>query len=243
MPSKEFCELEKSPSSIPQFFDKYFPGASDLIPTEDLIDSFRANPHLPLISIKCKPYHYGASGVIIGDAAHAMVPFYGQGMNAGLEDVRVLFDILDKHDLRAETNHPHGYSTCPSPFYDRAHALAEYSASRAPDAYAINELALQNYIEMRASVLSKTYLLRKYLEEFVSVKLPHMGWLTRYTRVSFTNEGYADVIKRTDHQSKVLMRSFWALVASPWLLGITIAAYKSRYGLASLLKGWRSLGQ
>ncbi|EHL01825.1 putative Kynurenine 3-monooxygenase [Glarea lozoyensis 74030] len=77
-----------------------------------------------------------------------MVPFYGQGMNAGLEDIRILFEILDKYPSRAE-------------------ALAKYSEYRKEDAHVINDLALQNYVEMRASVVSPFYSARKWLEETV----------------------------------------------------------------------------
>ena len=94
---KGFEELDES-GKVVEYFDKKFPGVvPDLITEDDLRKQYASNQHLPLISIKCTPYHYGNSGVIVGDAAHAMVPFYGQGMNAGLEDVRVLFDLIDKH--------------------------------------------------------------------------------------------------------------------------------------------------
>lgn len=228
MPSKEFSDLENNPASLPSFFDKHFPGVTDLIPNNELIDSFNTNPHLPLISLKCKPYHYGSSCVIVGDAAHAMVPFYGQGMNAGMEDVRILFSILDKHSNMDETNDPTSEATSSSnPSSQRSLALAEYSAVRPADAHAINDLALQNYIEMRSSVLSRRYRLRKYLEEFMSVYLPRLGWQTKYARVSFSNEGYFDVIKRSDAQGKALTQGFLALVASPFF--ITAAYYGFRY--------------
>lgn len=204
MPSGNFAELEADSSKLPDFFDHHFPGVTSLIPRSELISSFEANPHLPLISIKCTPYHFSGSAVVLGDAAHAMVPFYGQGMNAGLEDVYTLFSILDKHSAQ-ETNDPEGRSTT-DPDILRASALAEYTEVRTPDAHAINDLALQNYIEMRASVLSPTYRLRKALEELLSKYIPRLGWQTKYSRVSFSNERFSEVIAKSDHQGKVLTR-------------------------------------
>ncbi|KAL5327553.1 hypothetical protein ACEPPN_005252 [Leptodophora sp. 'Broadleaf-Isolate-01'] len=195
LPSSHIATLENDPSTIPSFFDTYFPGVTSLIAPETLIHSFKSNPHLPLISIKCQPYHYGSSVVIIGDAAHAMVPFYGQGMNAGLEDVNVLFSILDSHTLPSSTLDASA----------RAKALSAYSAYRQPDAHAINELALQNYTEMRASVISPLYKARKWLEEGLSVWLPGLGWRTKYSRVSFGNERYAEVVSSDDRQARLLL--------------------------------------
>lgn len=124
-----------------------------------------------------------------------MVPFYGQGMNAGLEDVNVLFSILDSHTLPSSTLDASA----------RAKALSAYSAYRQPDAHAINELALQNYTEMRASVISPLYKARKWLEEGLSVWLPGLGWRTKYSRVSFGNERYAEVVSSDDRQARLLL--------------------------------------
>ncbi|CAK7221174.1 kynurenine 3-monooxygenase, mitochondrial precursor [Sporothrix curviconia] len=223
MPAAEFAHLEATQDdgvTLPAFFDCHFPGVTQLISPADLIASFRRNPHLPLISVNCKPYHFQASAVIVGDAAHAMVPFYGQGMNAGLEDVRVLFELLDKH-ATVESNSPAGEEDAASTnAANRALALAEYSALRVPDAYAINDLALHNYTEMRASVLSPTYRLRKFLEEQLSVHVPWLGWATKYSRVSFGNERYSEVVRKSEFQGRVLLGGLVGTVGVPVLSGL-----------------------
>jgi kynurenine 3-monooxygenase len=164
--------------------------------------------------------------VIVGDAAHAMVPFYGQGMNAGLEDVRVLFSLLDKHD-----------STTPSGAKEqRALALAEYSELRTADAHAINDLALQNYTEMRASVTSPVYKFRKWLEEALSVHIPSLGWQTKYSRVSFGNERYSEVISRSERQGKLLVMGLAGVLSGPVLVGGLVAWYRWRKGFSGTLR-------
>ena len=155
-----------------------------------------------------------------------MVPFYGQGMNTGMEDVRILFSILDKHAHLDESNDPAGDAEPVSPALQRTRALAEYSTVRAPDAHAINDLALQNYVEMRASVLSARYRLRKYLEEAASVWLPALGWQTRYARVSFSNEGYAEIVRKSERQGKILVRTFLGLLFSPVAIGAVAFGYR-----------------
>jgi len=174
-PAAVFSNLEQNPTQILSFFETTFPGAAQLIGPSELQKQFDHNPHLPLISIKSSPHHYGSSGVILGDAAHAMVPFYGQGMNAGLEDVRVLFEHLDAHPATQD---------------GRALALDGYSLMRVPDAHTINDLALSNYWEMHAGVRSPLYLLRKNIEEFLSDKLPSTGFATQYSRVSFSTQRF-----------------------------------------------------
>lgn len=201
-PASYFSSISENPEQkLVKFFHKNFPGVCpDLISASDLQKQFLENPHLPLISIKCKPYHYKSSVVILGDAAHAMVPFYGQGMNAGLEDVRVLYDILDKHGVYDPSVHDPAARN-----QTREVALDEYTAQRAPDAAAINDLALRNYEEMRSGVQSPLYKMRKWMEETVNVSLPALGWRTQYTRVSFENQRYTDVEKAVRRQGRILM--------------------------------------
>lgn len=216
MPHKHFTRLDADHASIVPFFEQYFPGITDeLISRDDLQKQYLENPHLPLISIKCSPHHFGSSGVIVGDASHAMVPFYGQGMNTGLEDVRVLFEVLDKHKPTSEA--------AASVATARARALEEYSALRVPDTAAITNLALDNYKEMRSDVLSPVYKLRKAIEEKLSVWLPSLGWATQYSRVSFGNERYSEVEKQTKHQGRVLERAMLAtLFGSLGVLGVLL---------------------
>ena len=215
-PSDTFTSLEEASSAdIVRFFTDRFPGVCpDLISSEDLIEQFSQNPHLPLISIKCTPYHFKASGVVIGDAAHAMVPFYGQGMNAGLEDVRVLFGFLDKfgvYDLEKASSHEREKA--------RARALAEYTRVRTPDAHAINNLALGNYREMGAHVISPLYKLRKWLDEILDVHVPSLGWRTQYTRVSFENQPYSDVIKSVQIQGRIISSALGMSSLAAGILG------------------------
>lgn len=186
MSKEDFEELEAS-GKVVEYFSKNFPAVvPDLIAEDDLLKQFTNNEHLPLISIKCTPYHYDSAGVIVGDAAHAMVPFYGQGMNAGLEDVRVLFETLD--------NNPN----------DRTKALNEYTKQRTPDAQTINDLALGNYREMASDVTKPLYLLRKWVEETLYVHFPSLGWATQYSRVTFSNMRYSEVHQASQRQARIL---------------------------------------
>ncbi|KAF2260446.1 kynurenine 3-monooxygenase [Lojkania enalia] len=181
-----FEELDRS-GKVVEYFNAKFPGVvPDLVTEDGLKKQYSTNAHLPLITIKCSPYHFGSSGVIVGDAAHAMVPFYGQGMNAGLEDVRVLFEFLDKY---------------PS---NRAAALEGYTKERTPDAQTINDLALRNYREMATDVKRPLYRVRKWIEETLDLYLPAVGWATQYSRVTFSNMRYSEVQQRSQRQARIL---------------------------------------
>jgi kynurenine 3-monooxygenase len=129
MPNEIFQRI-KTPGQVIEFFEKYFYDAIDLIGKQHLIDCYFATKPSPLVSVKCSPHH-GQKCVLLGDAAHAMVPFYGQGMNCGFEDVVVFFELLDQYG------------------FDRlGQVLGEYSKQRVPDAHSICDLAQRNYDEV-----------------------------------------------------------------------------------------------
>lgn len=175
----------KTEEEILSFFEREFPDSIPLIGKEKLISDFKTNPSSPLISIKCKPYHYKDKVAIMGDAAHAMVPFYGQGMNCGFEDCLVFHEILEKHN------------------YDFASALPDYSVFRNPDAEAIIDLAMYNYLEMRSHVNSKMYLVRKKFDDFLHWIAPNY-WIPRYTMTTFSRIRYHEVIARSKKQDTIV---------------------------------------
>jgi kynurenine 3-monooxygenase len=110
----------------------------------------------------------------------------------------------------------------------RKQILEEYSATRTKDAHAINDLALNNYKEMRASVTDPVYKFRKWLEERINVYVPSLGWATKYSRVSFGNEPYSEVVLKSEHQGRVLVRALVGIMCGPLVMGGLIALWRFR---------------
>ncbi|KAL4804801.1 kynurenine 3-monooxygenase [Aspergillus unguis] len=229
-PAAHFAKLEHSTESLLQSFDEHFPGVCpELISPSDLTNQFTSNPHLPLISIKCKPHHYSSSVVIVGDAAHAVLPFYGQGLNAGLEDVQVLFECLDKHGVYESSNSSDKASRAQA----RQSALAAYTATRTADAHAINDLSRQNYHEMRWGVKLPLYRLRKYVEEALYHYAPSLGWQTQYTRVSFSNQRYSKIVEVNKRQGQILGAVFGStLLTTLAAVGVFAWKHSARFSLS-----------
>ncbi|KAH7889306.1 hypothetical protein F5I97DRAFT_1801998 [Phlebopus sp. FC_14] len=224
-PTFEFDRLI-SPEEILSWFKSYFPDALELLGEEKLLYDFANNPRSPLISIKAKPYHYKDRCVIIGDAAHSMVPFYGQGLNCGLEDVRVLRALLLREGVTPNFS--------PSEFGENdltdsrlSSALSRYTESRHEDLVAICELAMDNYVEMRHSVTTPLYLFKKAIDnllytitswrkpspQFVMESLSRVPfptsrpttWLPLYTMVTFRPDiSYATARRTAMKQSDTL---------------------------------------
>lgn len=231
-PSAHYTALENSPQDLHTFFDQHFPGVCpELIDPEALSEQFNLNPHLPLISIKCKPHHYSSSVAIIGDAAHAVLPFYGQGLNAGLEDVRVLFDQLDKHGVYDPDTSVYTRSV------RRQAAFQAYTDQRCDDAHAINDLSKQNYLEMRWGVKSPLYKLRKKVEETIDRRLPFLGWKTQYARVSFSTQRYSEVVQAVQQQSQMLGLGITsALVTSVGVMAVLIWKYPRYFAPVEMIQ-------
>ena len=163
------------------FFDHNFPDVLSLIP--DLLGDFHENPTSSLVTVRSFPWVTGRV-ILIGDAAHAIVPFYGQGMNAGFEDCRILMQYLRKYDWK--------------------HALDEFQTVRKPDADAIADLALQNFIEMRDLVADEDFLLRKKIEARLHDEFPE-SWVPLYSMVTFhDNLRYSEALHRGIRQKKIM---------------------------------------
>jgi kynurenine 3-monooxygenase len=173
----------RTEADVLKFFTTTYPDAVPLMPT--LGHDFFANPTSSLVTIRCSPWHYEDRIVVLGDAAHAVVPFYGQGANAAFEDCVVLDQCLHAH---------------PS---DRTRAFAEFEDLRKRHADAIATLALANFVEMRDRVASPMFLLKKKIEKILHALFPR-SFIPLYTMVSFSRIPYADAVDRAERQDKVL---------------------------------------
>jgi kynurenine 3-monooxygenase len=168
---------------IKTFFAEAFSDAVPLLP--GLLNDFKTNPTSSLITVKCFPWVRNKT-LLIGDAAHGIVPFYGQGMNAGFEDCRVLNELLNKHNDQWEN------------------VLDEFQHIRKPDTDAIGQLALDNFIEMRDLVADADFLLRKKIEAKIHQLFPDK-WIPLYSMVTFhENIRYSDAFKTGQKQKKIM---------------------------------------
>ncbi|XP_056327491.1 kynurenine 3-monooxygenase [Danio aesculapii] len=189
MPFEDFEKI-RTGDELLSFFHKYFADSVPLIGVEALKQDFFRLPAQAMVSVKCCPYHLFEKCVLMGDAAHAVVPFYGQGMNAGFEDCLVFDEIMDKFNENL------------------AAVLQEYTRVRVPDDHAIADLAMYNYIEMRAHVNSKYFIFRKYLDNLLHFLMPKTI-VPLYTMVTFTRTRYNDAVNRWHWQNTVITRGLW----------------------------------
>ncbi|MEB3238506.1 MAG: NAD(P)/FAD-dependent oxidoreductase [Candidatus Sericytochromatia bacterium] len=195
--AESFANLE-SVADARQFFREWFPDALPMLP--DFDDSWRENPVRSLVLVKCDPWIVDDCVALVGDAAHAVVPFYGQGMNASFEDVVVLAEEL---------------AMAPE---DRRLALSRYAARRKPHTDALAELAMCNFVEMRDSVAKRSYKWRHALDQQLQRWLPDQ-WMSLYHMVTFTRLPYAEAKARAERQDRLVRSAAIGIGAGlAWML-------------------------
>jgi kynurenine 3-monooxygenase len=182
----------KSDEDVRRFFEEEFPDAVPLMPT--LLEDFRENPTGSLVTIRCAPWYYRDKVCLVGDAAHAVVPFYGQGMNAAFEDCVVLDECLEEFPE------------------NRERAFGEYFRRRKENADALADLAIGNFIEMRDKTASRTFRAKKKLDHALEAALPGI-YLPLYTMVTFTRMPYAKAAKRAQIQDALVYASLFLIAA------------------------------
>ena len=183
--AESFAALQ-TPEEVTAFFGRVFPDALPLMP--ELTDDFFHNPTASLVTIKCFPWSFDDDVVLLGDAAHAITPFYGQGMNAGFEDCRVLNELMERHGDNWEL------------------VFREFQQLRKPNADAIADLAVYNFVEMRDRVADPRFLLQKKIEGKISTQFPGQ-WTSLYSQVTFSPDvAYADAWTNGLRQDAIMGR-------------------------------------
>jgi kynurenine 3-monooxygenase len=173
-------------ADVTSFFAEVFPDALPLMP--NLTKDFFENPTGSLVTVKCFPWRYEDKVILIGDAAHAIVPFYGQGMNAGFEDCTILNQLMNAHGEDWET------------------IFREFETDRKPNTDAIADLAVLNFEEMRDKVADPRFLLQKKIEAKINARYPEQ-WIPLYTMVTFTPDmPYAKALKNGRKQEKIMQK-------------------------------------
>jgi len=180
---KNSFNLLKDRKKVEAFFEKNFPDSIDVIPK--LAEDFFNNPTSTLVTMKCYPWTYEDKVALIGDSSHAIVPFYGQGMNSGFEDISILYEMIEKHGDDWEI------------------IFMEYQKSRKPNADAIAELSYRNFMEMSSKTADDKFLLQKKIEKWFSDKHPDK-WIPLYSRVTFSDRPYTEALAIGDLQNAIM---------------------------------------
>jgi kynurenine 3-monooxygenase len=178
-------EALQSPEQVRSFFEEVFPDAVPLMP--ELEQEFFENPTSSLVTVRCYPWSVTDEVLLLGDASHAIVPFYGQGMNAGFEDCTIL------HELMAQYGN------------DWLTIFQEFQRQRKPNADAMADLAIYNFEEMRDRVADPRFLLQKKIESKISVQYPQQ-WLPLYSQVTFSHLPYAEALANGQEQERIMQR-------------------------------------
>ena len=183
MIGKTSFETVKTEKDIFDLFQSQFPDAIKLMP--NLMEDFQNNPTGDLASVYCKPWHFGDKALLIGDAAHAVVPFFGQGMNASFQDCSTLEKLMGQNENDWET------------------IFNAFSSTQVENGHAIADMALENYLEMRDHVNDPEYKKRRNMELKLERMFPGQ-FIPRYSMVSFHQIPYAEVYQRGEKQFKII---------------------------------------
>jgi kynurenine 3-monooxygenase len=176
-------ESLKDKATLEAFFADHFPDTKAVIP--DLVEDFFKNPTSFLVTMKCFPWTFEDKVALIGDASHAIVPFYGHGMNAGFEDITILNEMMTLYGDDWEA------------------IFKAYENSRKPNADAIADLSYRNFMEMSSKTADGQFLLQKKIEKHFSDKYPEQ-WIPLYSRVTFSTRPYAEALAIGDYQDKIM---------------------------------------
>ena len=175
----------KTKTQAKAFFKTYFPDV--LNEMDNLTEDFFKNPTSAMVTMKCYPWTYWDKVALVGDSAHAIVPFYGQGMNAGFEDIYILNALISKHGD------------------DWQHIFEEYQKKRKPNTDAIAELSYRNFIEMSSKTADPLFLLQKKIEKHFAKNNPDK-WIPVYSRVTFSDKPYSDALAIGDEQERIMQQ-------------------------------------
>lgn len=173
----------KTKQDVTDFFEKQFADVIPLMP--DYAEQYFENPTASLVIIRCFPWSKNGKVCLLGDASHAIVPFYGQGMNSGFEDCTVMNELLEAHGSDWET------------------IFKEFEVSRKPNADAIADLAMRNFVEMRDLTGDPEFLLQKQIEAHFYAKHPDK-WMPLYSMVTFSHIPYAEALAEGQRQDRIM---------------------------------------
>jgi kynurenine 3-monooxygenase len=178
-------------SRLLRFFTREFPDAVSLMPT--LVEDFFTNPTGQLGTLKCWPWHLDGRVLMLGDSAHAMVPFYGQGMNCAFEDVRVLDSLLSGPGAVATGSR-----------VDWKSVFERYSSLRKPNTDAIQQMAEENFYEMRDATADPVFQRKRALE--TKLEQMYRSYYSKYSMVTFREDlPYAVAKEKGNAQDRFLM--------------------------------------
>ncbi len=204
-------EKLKTPESVKQFFQEQFPDAVPLL--SDLEQTFFDNPTGHMVTVKCSPWNVEERVLLLGDAAHAIVPFFGQGMNAGFEDLTILDQCIDNHIAQGGALYINRRSresekdTLSRRIQEGSSGWAQvfddFVTKRKVDTDAIADMAVENFIEMRDKVGMPKFLLEKAVEKILQKEFPG-SYLSRYSLVTFSNVPYSFAMKAGIANDEVL---------------------------------------